>query len=106
MTTPIRTALITGASQGLGRALLITLAQRGVRVVGVARGEAKLAAAVEDARMAARDRSAVVHGIVADVGAPGASARIAAEAAALAGDIDLVIHNASTLGPVPLLPLV
>ena len=34
----MKTALITGASQGLGRALMQELTRRGLRVVGVARG--------------------------------------------------------------------
>jgi NAD(P)-dependent dehydrogenase (short-subunit alcohol dehydrogenase family) len=89
----MKTALITGASQGLGKALLVALSKRGVRVVGVARGKGKLDEVTSD-------------GIVADIGKPGASTRIALEAAAKVGDIDLVIHCASTLGPVPLRPLV
>jgi short-subunit dehydrogenase len=89
----MKTALITGASQGLGKALLVALRKRGVRVVGVARGKEKLDEVTAD-------------GIVADIGKPGAATRIALEAAAKVGDIDLVIHCASTLGPVPLQPLV
>jgi short-subunit dehydrogenase len=95
----VMNALITGASQGLGKALLIALAKRGVRVVGVARGKEKLDEALAEAGPNA-------DGIVADVGKPGASTRIALEAAAKIGDLDLVIHCASTLGPVPLKPLV
>ena len=104
-----KTALITGASQGLGRALLVALAKQGTSVVGVARGAAKLEEALGEARAAARANGhtdAIVEGVVADVGKPGVSARIAAEAATKIGDIDVVVHNASTLGPVPLRPLV
>ena len=43
-----------------------------------------------------------IHGLAADVGEPGAPQRIVNEAAALVGPIDLLINNASTLGPVPL----
>ncbi len=100
--TSIGTALITGASQGLGRALLVALARRGVRVVGVARGAEALERAVAEARA----QGGQAFAVAADVGAPGAPARIAAEASGLAGDVDLVVHNASTLGPVPLVPLV
>jgi NAD(P)-dependent dehydrogenase (short-subunit alcohol dehydrogenase family) len=97
--TVIETALVTGASKGLGRALFLALAKRGVRVVGVARNAAQLAAVVTEAGPNA-------FGIDADIGAPGVATRIAAEAAQRVGDLDLVLHNASTLGPVPLLPLV
>jgi NAD(P)-dependent dehydrogenase (short-subunit alcohol dehydrogenase family) len=93
--------LITGASRGLGRALAGALCARGARVVMVARGEAALHDAVETIRAAGGD----AHGLVADVGAPDAAARIAGAAAAMVGPIDVVVHNASTLGPVPLRPL-
>src|SRR5205823_4455008 len=95
-------ALITGASKGLGKALFLDLAKRGVRVVGVARNAAEMQRVVDEARAA----GGKAFGFAADVGEQGAAARIAAEAAQLAGDIDVVVHNASTLGPVPLLPLV
>src|ERR1043166_2891880 len=100
--TTIETALITGASKGLGRALFLELAKRGVRVVGVARNNEDMQRVVDEARAL----GGKAFGFAADVGAAGAATRIAAEAAQLAGDIDVVVHNASTLGPVPLLPLV
>ena len=37
-----KTALITGASKGIGRAVALALAQRGVQVIAVARGKAAL----------------------------------------------------------------
>src|SRR5262249_5954141 len=42
MTAPWRTAWITGASSGIGHALAIGLAQRGVKVAASARSEVKL----------------------------------------------------------------
>src|SRR6185437_1918107 len=42
------------------------------------------------------------HGIAADVADKDAAAAIAGQAAALVGPIDLLVNNASTLGPVPL----
>ena len=91
-------ALVTGASRGLGRALLAELAARGARVVGVARGADELHAAVAAVRAAGGD----AHAVVADVADQDAVARIAGQAAALVGAIDVAIHNASTLGPTPL----
>lgn len=91
-------ALVTGASRGLGRALAHELADRGARVVLVARHEAALADAVASIRRAGGD----AHGIAADIADKDAVARIAGEAAALVGPIELAIHNASTLGPTPL----
>ena len=92
------TALVTGASRGLGRALALTLTQRGVRVVMVARHKAALDAAVAEATAA----GGVAFGIAADLGDKQQIYAIAGEAAALVGPIDLLIHNASILGPTPL----
>ena len=88
-------ALITGASRGLGRALALALVARGHRVVGVARHPPALRAVQQQAGPG-------FVPVAADVSDPDAPVRIAARAADALGAVDLVIHNASTLGPVPL----
>jgi len=98
MNTSPRTALITGGSRGLGRAIGRVLAARGTRVALVARGKDDLDAAVAEIRSAGGD----AHGIVADVGDKEAIYPIAGEAAALVGEIELLVHDASDLGPTPL----
>jgi NAD(P)-dependent dehydrogenase (short-subunit alcohol dehydrogenase family) len=95
------TALVTGASRGLGAALARALARRGARVVLVARGREALDEVVRDIRAEGGE----AHALVEDVGDKFSVYRIAGAAAALVGPIDLVIHNASDLGPVPLEPL-
>ncbi len=90
--------VVTGASRGLGAALCEVLAARGARVVGVARNRDALDAVVGRIRAA----GGAAHGLVADVADKDATYRIAGEAQALIGPIDVVIHNASTLGPTPL----
>src|SRR5262245_61724427 len=77
------------------------LAAEGWAVAGVARGAEPLAAAV--AEVTARGGRAIA--IPGDVGKADEAARIAGEAAAKLGPIELVVHAASTLGPVPLRPL-
>jgi NAD(P)-dependent dehydrogenase (short-subunit alcohol dehydrogenase family) len=91
-------ALITGASRGLGRALAKRLAAKGVRVVLLARNPSEVAQVEAEIRQA----GGTAFAIAADVGDKQAVHRIAGEAAALAGPIDLLINNASTLGPTPL----
>jgi NAD(P)-dependent dehydrogenase (short-subunit alcohol dehydrogenase family) len=91
-------ALVTGGSRGLGLALGKALAAAGARVVLVARDPAALRAAVADIRAQGGEAEA----IVADVADKEATYAIAGQAAALVGPIDLLINNASTLGPVPL----
>lgn len=93
-----RVVLVTGASRGLGRALAEELAARRARVVLIARGEELLAEAVDGIRA----RGGEAWGVVADVGEPGAEVAIAGQAAALAGSVDVLVNNASTLGSVPL----
>jgi NAD(P)-dependent dehydrogenase (short-subunit alcohol dehydrogenase family) len=98
MTIEGNTALITGASRGLGRALAEALADRGARVALVAREAGPLS----DVVATIRARGGIAHAIAADVGAKDAVHRIAGQAQGLLGDIAIAIHNASTLGPTPL----
>src|SRR5258708_34126842 len=91
-------ALATGASGGLGRALAEALAAKGARVAMVARERGPL----DDAVATIRARGGIVHAIAGDVADKDAAHRIAGQAQGLVGEIALAIHNASTLGPVPL----
>jgi NAD(P)-dependent dehydrogenase (short-subunit alcohol dehydrogenase family) len=91
-------ALVTGGSKGLGAALGRELAGAGARVALVARGGDLLE------RVAAEIRGAggVAHAVPGDVGEKSDIHRVAGAAAALVGPIDLLVHDASTLGPTPL----
>ncbi|MBF5045184.1 SDR family oxidoreductase [Aggregicoccus sp. 17bor-14] len=93
-----KAVLVTGASRGLGRALMEALAREGARVVGVARGREALEAAV--ARL--RKEGLEVHALAADVGVKEAIYPLAGAAQALVGPLDVLVHNASLLGPTPL----
>ena len=90
--------LVTGGSRGLGRALALAAARAGARVALVARERGPLARVANEIRAAGGE----AHAIVADVGERDAVAAIAGQAAAAVGVIDVLINNASTLGPVPL----
>ena len=93
----MNTALITGASRGLGRALTLALVDAGIDVVGIARPSDAL-------DQLARELPERFTAIEADVSDPDAMVRAAAQAHAVLGTVDLLVHNASTLGPVPLRP--
>jgi NAD(P)-dependent dehydrogenase (short-subunit alcohol dehydrogenase family) len=94
----MNTALITGGSHGLGQALATQLAERGLSVVIAARELAPL----EAHAAALRERGLNVHAVQADVADKTAIYPLAAQATALIGPIDILINNASTLGPTPL----
>ncbi|MDF3064627.1 MAG: short-chain dehydrogenase [Polyangiaceae bacterium] len=91
-------ALVTGASRGLGKALALQLAAAGARVVLVARSAAELSSVAE----AIRAQGGEAHALPADVSRKEDTYAIAGAAAALVGPVDLLIHNASALGPTPL----
>ena len=93
-----RGVLITGASRGLGRALAQAFAGAGARVVLVARGQSELEAVVAGIRREGGE----AFGLTADLGVKEDIHRITGVAAALVGPIDIVVNNASTLGPAPL----
>jgi NAD(P)-dependent dehydrogenase (short-subunit alcohol dehydrogenase family) len=97
-----RAALVTGASRGLGAALSAELARRGARVVAVARGAEALERTVAGIRRAGGE----AHAVAADQGEREAVYPLVGAATALVGPIDLLVLNASTLGPLPLRELV
>ncbi len=90
--------LITGASRGLGEALALELAAHGARLVLVSRTRAALEPLVRRIREAGGE----AHALEADLGAKDDIYPLAGAASALVGPIDLLIHNASELGPTPL----
>jgi NAD(P)-dependent dehydrogenase (short-subunit alcohol dehydrogenase family) len=90
--------LITGASRGLGAALARRLGRAGARLALVARGAAELEAVAREIRAAGGE----AHAVPGDLGDKRDAHRIAGAAAAGVGPIDVLVHNASTLGPLPM----
>jgi NAD(P)-dependent dehydrogenase (short-subunit alcohol dehydrogenase family) len=90
-----KVTLITGASQGLGRALALAFAREGARVVLNARSEdfiRPVAAEVEEA-------GAEVLAVAADVSKGADVERLVGEAVGRFGRIDVLVNNAGLLGP-------
>ncbi len=91
-----RTALVTGSTAGIGRAIATGLARNGAEVFVNGRTEERVAEAVE---AIARDATAQgrVRGAVGDVGtAEGCEAVLAA-----APEVDVLVANAATFAPIP-----
>ncbi|MEO6501332.1 MAG: SDR family oxidoreductase [Jatrophihabitantaceae bacterium] len=93
------TAVITGASAGLGRALATALARRGWNLVLDARRPDRLFRLADELSGSCQLRA--VPGDVSD----GSHRRRLVEAVTEFGSLDLLVNNASILGPTPLPPL-
>jgi len=98
MTLNGRVALITGASRGLGREIARLYARRGARLVLVARGEDALNETAGEL-----SRLTEVLPVAADVSEE--AEQIARAALRSFGRVDVLINNASTIGPSPMPPL-
>ena len=93
------TALVTGGSEGLGLELVRSLSNQGWDVVTDARNGDRLHANLAD--LPERRRVRAVPGDVADAVHRG----ILVDLVTQLGGLDLLVLNASTLGPLPMRPL-
>jgi NAD(P)-dependent dehydrogenase (short-subunit alcohol dehydrogenase family) len=89
-------ALVTGASRGLGLEVARILAQRGLRLILTARGALEL----EQAAGELGPRTDVIA-LPGDIGERVHAERLVNAGVARFGGIDLLVNNASTLGPIP-----
>lgn len=96
--TDRKTALVTGASRGIGRAIAVHLAGAGLRV----------AVHFNANRQAAEETRWLLSGeghclLPANLGDPDAAERLAQDAqSALGGRVDVLVHNAGIYEPTPL----
>lgn len=90
--------LITGGTSGLGKALAIQLTHLGAKVAVIARTESNL-------KTLTQQHPAII-GIQGDVSVKDQIHPLAAEMHTRLGDVDILLHVASTLGPTPLRLLV
>lgn len=97
-----KTALITGASRGIGRAVALAFAHEGAQLFLVGHVDAE---ALDEAARLARAGGADVQSGLFDVGEHDDVARIADRIAAHFGTLDIVVNNAGTIKPAPLLEI-
>jgi len=85
---------ITGGTSGLGLALVRELSGRGARVAFIARTRERVAQVIRE--------NPGVHGIVGDVSAKNDIYPMAMQITGELGGLDVLVNNASDLGPTPL----
>jgi 3-oxoacyl-[acyl-carrier protein] reductase len=96
-----RIAVVTGASQGIGRAIALTLAAEGADVVAVARRREPLERLTRDLAALGRD----AHAVPADVAtAAGVQATVTATLERF-DRVDVLVNNAGKGSPKPMLEL-
>ncbi|MGH7631373.1 MAG: SDR family oxidoreductase [Gemmatimonadales bacterium] len=91
--TRAQTALVTGATEGIGRATVLALGRAGFRVGVCARTAAKLNALLGELRAAGIDAA----GRPGDVGAEADAAGIVAAVERSLGPVDVLVNNAGVL---------
>ena len=87
-----KTALVTGASSGIGRAVALTLAAAGARVALVGRSRERLQSVADQIGIGA-------FVLPADLSDPAEVSRVAAESFRTLGEIDILLPNAGLYVP-------
>ena len=89
-----KTALVTGGSKGIGRAVARSLAAEGARVMICSRDAAPLAQAALDVERATGGR---VETVAADLSRHDEVVRVAKDAVARLGRLDILVNNAGAI---------
>jgi citronellol/citronellal dehydrogenase len=95
-----RTAIITGASRGIGRAMALALAERGVHVVVAAKSDepvANLPGTIHTVAEEVRDAGAQAHAVKVDVRHEEEIVNMVEQTVARFGGVDILINNAGAL---------
>jgi NAD(P)-dependent dehydrogenase (short-subunit alcohol dehydrogenase family) len=92
-----RTALVTGASSGMGAETAIALGREGARVIAVGRDEDRLIATQD----AAREQGVELDTLRSDLTADGAAAAVRDVVADRFGSLDVLVNAAGVFEPMP-----
>jgi len=92
-----KTALVTGATAGIGRSAALALADEGVRLVLVARREEKLRQLADEIFVRTGVRPDIIASDLTDVDAP---SRVASTALDKLGQVDILVNSAGGARPV------
>jgi NAD(P)-dependent dehydrogenase (short-subunit alcohol dehydrogenase family) len=90
-----QTAVVTGATSGIGEVAALSLARRGLRIVFVARDAARGAATLAKLQAAGPQSAHAMH--LADLSSLGEMKRVSAAIAAAEPHIDLLLNNAGAV---------
>ncbi len=90
-----RTALVTGASQGIGRAIALAFAREGANIVVTARNEVKLRSLADEAELMGVNALSAP----ADIGIESEINGVANEAISQFGGVDILVNNAAIIHP-------
>lgn len=96
-----RTAIVTGAGRGIGRAIALVLAEAGADIVAAARTASEIEATAADVRALGREAIAVP----ADVARSSDVDALVGEALSHFGKVDVLVNNAGVVLRVPVVPL-
>ena len=93
-----KTAVVTGSTRGIGRAIAFGLAGEGARVVLCGRTQATLDVAVAEAQERARAAGGDAVGVACDVATPAGVAALVDGARRAFGGIDILVNNVGGSG--------
>ena len=91
-----KVAIVTGGSDGIGKAAAISMAKEGVKVAIVGRTQAKLDAAITDIQAETPGTNAEVIGIPTDVSVESEVQEMVAKVVDGFGGVDILVNNAGT----------
>ena len=90
-----KTALVTGASKGIGKAIAIEFGEAGANVVATARTTSE----IDDTVQQVQASGAQGFGVIADLGVESDIDRLANEAISKFGGVDILVNNAAIIHP-------